>query len=344
MHHYRVTCAWRGSTAGGVEAYDRAHAASAPPAHVTLALSADPAFRGDPTLLNPEQLLVLAAASCQLLTFLSCAARARLEDTVIRAPFAGVVGLRKVSIGDYVDTGDAIVNLEQINPLKVDFRVAEVFLAAVRKGQAIEVSLDAFPGEHFSARFADIHTAMSGDSCPKCQAPLRVEKTIEIGNIFKLGTKYSLPLKAVYLDAQGQEKPIVMGSYGIGPARIIAAAVEQNHDPNGMIFPLSIAPFQVHLLPVNPKQGGVGEEAEKLYRELSSAGLETLFDDREEAPGVKFKDADLLGTPLRFTLSNKTMKERAVEVKERRSGQVQMVPRDQAVSWAKDWVGREMKK
>jgi len=200
------------------------------------------------------------------------------------------------------------------------------------------------PGEHFSARFADIHTAMSGDSCPKCQAPLRVEKTIEIGNIFKLGTKYSLPLKAVYLDAQGQEKPIVMGSYGIGPARIIAAAVEQNHDPNGMIFPLSIAPFQVHLLPVNPKQGGVGEEAEKLYRELSSAGLETLFDDREEAPGVKFKDADLLGTPLRFTLSNKTMKERAVEVKERRSGQVQMVPRDQAVSWAKDWVGREMKK
>ena len=200
------------------------------------------------------------------------------------------------------------------------------------------------PGEHFSAQFADIHMPMSGDGCPKCQAPIRVEKTIEIGNIFKLGTKYSVPLKAVYLDAQGQEKPIVMGSYGIGPARIIAAVVEQNHDPNGIIFPLSIAPFQVHLLPVNLKQGTVGEEAEKLYQELSSAGVETLFDDREEAPGVKFKDADLLGTPLRLTLSNKTLKEKAVEVKERRSGQVRMIPRDQAVSWVKDWIDGQMKK
>jgi prolyl-tRNA synthetase len=200
------------------------------------------------------------------------------------------------------------------------------------------------PGEHFSAQFADIHMPMSGDGCPKCRAPIRVEKTIEIGNIFKLGTKYSVPLKAVYLDAQGQEKPIVMGSYGIGPARIIAAAVEQNHDPNGIIFPLSIAPFQVHLLPVNLKQGAVGEEAEKLYQELSSAKVEALYDDREEAPGVKFKDADLLGTPLRLTLSNKTLKEKAVEVKERRSGQVRMIQRDQAVSWVKDWIDGQMKK
>ena len=200
------------------------------------------------------------------------------------------------------------------------------------------------PEEHFSAQFADIHMAMSGDGCPKCQAPIQVEKTIEIGNIFKLGTKYSVPLKAVYLDPQGQEKPIVMGSYGIGPARIIAAAVEQNHDPNGIIFPLSIAPFQVHLLPVNMKQGAVGEEAEKLYQDLSSAKVETLFDDREEAPGVKFKDADLLGSPLRLTLSNKTLKEKAVEVKERRSGQVRMIPRDQAVSWVKDWIDDQRKK
>jgi prolyl-tRNA synthetase len=185
---------------------------------------------------------------------------------------------------------------------------------------------------------------MSGDGCPKCQAPIQVEKTIEIGNIFKLGTKYSVPLKAVYLDAQGQEKPIVMGSYGIGPARIIAAVVEQNHDPNGIIFPLAIAPFQVHLLPVNLKQGTVGEEAEKLYQELSSAGVETLFDDREEAPGVKFKDADLLGTPLRLTLSNKTLKEKSVEVKERRTGQVRMIPRDLAVSWVKDWIANEQKR
>jgi prolyl-tRNA synthetase len=200
------------------------------------------------------------------------------------------------------------------------------------------------PGEHFSARFADIHLAMSGDACPKCQAPLKVEKTIEIGNIFKLGTKYSIPLKALYLDRQGQEKPIVMGSYGIGPARIIAAAVEQNHDPNGIIFPLSITPFEAHLLPVNLKQGTVGEEAEKLYQGLSSAGVETLFDDREEAPGVKFKDADLLGSPLRLTLSNKTLKEKAAEVKVRRTGEVRMVPLDQAVSWVKEWIADQKKK
>jgi prolyl-tRNA synthetase len=200
------------------------------------------------------------------------------------------------------------------------------------------------PGEHFSARFADIHLAMSGDACPQCQAPLKVEKTIEIGNIFKLGTKYSVPLKAMYLDRQGQEKPIVMGSYGIGPARIIAAAVEQNHDSNGIIFPLSLTPFEVHLLPVNLKQGTIGAEAEKLYEGLSSAKVETLFDDREEAPGVKFKDADLLGAPLRLTLSAKTLKEKAAEIKVRRSGEVHMIPLDQAVSWVRDWIDDQKKK
>ncbi len=200
------------------------------------------------------------------------------------------------------------------------------------------------PGKNFSAQFADIHTAVSGDSCPKCNAPLKVEKTIEIGNIFKLGTKYSIPLKAFYLDRQGQEKPIVMGSYGIGPARIIAAAVEQNHDQNGIIFPLPITPFEVHLLPVNLKQDTMGEEAEKLYQGLTAAKIETLFDDREEAPGVKFKDADLLGSPLRLTLSRKTLKEGAVEIKVRRTGEMQMIKLDQAVSWVKDWIASQKQK
>jgi prolyl-tRNA synthetase len=200
------------------------------------------------------------------------------------------------------------------------------------------------PGKNFSAQFADIHTAVSGDSCPKCGAPLKVEKTIEIGNIFKLGTKYSVPLKAFYLDRQGQEKPIVMGSYGIGPARIIAAAVEQNHDQNGIIFPLPITPFEVHLLPINLKQDTMGEEAEKLYQGLTAAKIETLFDDREEAPGVKFKDADLLGSPLRLTLSGKTLKEKAVEIKVRRTGEMQMIKLDQAVPWVKNWIASHKQK
>ena len=135
-----------------------------------------------------------------------------------------------------------------------------------------------------------------------------------------------------------------MGSYGIGPARIIAAAVEQNHDQNGIIFPLPITPFEVHLLPVNLKQDTIGEEAEKLYQGLTAAKIETLFDDREEAPGVKFKDADLLGSPLRLTLSGKTLKEKAVEIKVRRTGEMQMIKLDQAVPWVKDWIGSQKQK
>jgi prolyl-tRNA synthetase len=164
-----------------------------------------------------------------------------------------------------------------------------------------------------------------------------VERTIEIGNIFKLGTKYSVPLKAVYLDRQGQDKPIIMGSYGIGPARIIAAALEQSYDKDGIIFPLPLRPFDVHLLPVNLKEEAVRQEAEKFYQSLSEAKIETLFDDREEAPGVKFKDADLIGIPLRLTLSAKTMKAKAVEVKVRRTGEIRMIPLDQAFSWVKNW-------
>jgi prolyl-tRNA synthetase len=199
------------------------------------------------------------------------------------------------------------------------------------------------PGKHFSAHFADIHVAMPGDSCPTCSTPLKVEKTIEIGNIFKLGTKYSIPLKALYLDRQGQEKPIVMGSYGIGPARIIAAAIEQSYDQEGIIFPLPLRPFDVYLLPVNLKQEDIRQEAERLYQSLAEANIETLFDDREEAPGVKFKDADLIGIPLRLTLSTKTMKEKAVEVKIRRTGEILLVKLDQVVAWVKNWFHSQKK-
>jgi len=194
------------------------------------------------------------------------------------------------------------------------------------------------PEQHFKARYADIHIAMDGDACPKCQSPLKVEKVIEIGNIFKLGTKYSQPLKAFYLDPKGEEKPIIMGSYGIGPARIIAAAIEQNYDRDGIIFPVSLTPFQVHLLPVNLKQEAIRREAERLYEALQAARIDTLYDDREEAPGIKFKDADLIGLPLRLTLSAKTLKENSVEVKIRRDGAIQMVKLDQIISWVENWI------
>jgi prolyl-tRNA synthetase len=177
------------------------------------------------------------------------------------------------------------------------------------------------PGEHFTARFADLRAVLPGEGCPQCGAPLAVERVIEVGNIFKLGTKYSVPLKAVYLDEAGQERPIVMGSYGIGPARIAAAAIEQNHDRNGIIWPESIAPFAVHLVVVNVKEAPMAALGERLYAAAQAAGLEILFDDRDERPGVKFKDADLLGIPYRVTVGTRAVRDGLVEIRRRRDGQ-----------------------
>ena len=177
------------------------------------------------------------------------------------------------------------------------------------------------PGRDFQAEFIDLQEAAVGDGCGKCGAALGVERVIEVGNIFKLGTKYSVDLRAVYLDEQGQERPIVMGSYGIGPARIAAAAIEQNHDANGIIWPETIAPFQVHLLVVNAKEPKMAGLAEQVYADLTGAAVEVLYDDRDERPGVKFKDADLLGLPVRVTVGTKAVKAGVVEIRRRRTGE-----------------------
>ncbi len=140
---------------------------------------------------------------------------------------------------------------------------------------------------------------------------------IEVGNIFKLGTKYSEPLGAMYLDEQGQQKPIVMGSYGIGPARIAAAAVEQRHDADGIIWPWAIAPFHVHIVPVAVKDAAQMAAATEIEKLLEGAGFDVLMDDRDERAGVKFKDADLLGVPIRITVGNALAKEGVVEIRER---------------------------
>src|SRR5262245_2537602 len=177
------------------------------------------------------------------------------------------------------------------------------------------------PGRDFAPRHADLHVAQAGDACLQCGTPLVIERVIEVGNIFKLGAKYSATLGATYLDEQGQARPIVMGSYGIGPARIVASAIEQRHDSDGIVWPWSIAPAQVLVLPVNPKQPAVREMAERLYQELGEAGFETILDDRDERPGVKFKDADLLGIPIRVTVGALLGREGKVEVRTRRDRQ-----------------------
>jgi prolyl-tRNA synthetase len=197
------------------------------------------------------------------------------------------------------------------------------------------------PGRDFTARYADLHLAQAGDACPTCGEPLVIERVIEVGNIFKLGTKYSSTLGATYLDERGQARPIVMGSYGIGPARIVAAAIEQRHDADGIVWPWSIAPFQVHVLPVNPKQAAVRDAAERLYRDLGAAGLETILDDRDERPGVKFKDADLLGIPIRVTVGALLGKEGKVEVRTRRDRRDVAVAPDGVVAAVRD-LGRDL--
>lgn len=188
------------------------------------------------------------------------------------------------------------------------------------------------PGRDFQAEFADLTEAAPGDGCTRCPGSLTVEPVIEVGNIFKLGTKYSVPLRAVYLDEDGQEKPIVMGSYGIGPARIAAAVIEQNHDADGMIWPTAIAPFQVHLTTVNVRDAGMAAIGERVYADLEAAGLEVLYDDRDERAGVKFKDADLLGIPVRVTVGAKAIKEGVVEVRSRRTKAVETAPPAEAVA------------
>jgi prolyl-tRNA synthetase len=161
---------------------------------------------------------------------------------------------------------------------------------------------------------------------------------IEIGNIFKLGTRYSVPLGAMYLDERGQQQPIVMGSYGIGPARIAAAAVEQRHDADGIVWPWAIAPFQVHLVPVAVKDTGQMAAAEEIYRDLQAAGFDVLMDDREERAGVKFKDADLIGLPIRIAVGKKGLAEGKAEFKLRGKKEVELLPLGEVAARARALV------
>jgi prolyl-tRNA synthetase len=159
-----------------------------------------------------------------------------------------------------------------------------------------------------------------------------MRRAIEMGHVFKLGTVYSDKLGATYLDAEGKARPVVMGCYGIGVERLLATVIEANHDEKGIIWPASVAPYQVHLVALNVEDAAVREAAEKLYDDLRAAGIDVLYDDREESPGVKFNDADLLGMPLRVTVSRRTLEKQSVELKRRREKESSLVPLPDAVA------------
>jgi prolyl-tRNA synthetase len=174
---------------------------------------------------------------------------------------------------------------------------------------------------------ADITAARGGEPCPTCGSPLHAERGVEVGNIFKLGTRYSVVLGALYDDPQGVKRPIVMGSYGIGVGRLLATAAELHHDQFGLCWPASIAPFQVHLVLLAKKAPQAEAAADRLYDELWGAGVEVLYDDREEpSPGVKFADADLIGLPLRITISARSLEQGGVELKRRDQAERRIVP------------------
>jgi prolyl-tRNA synthetase len=194
---------------------------------------------------------------------------------------------------------------------------------------------------------ADIALAGEGALCAAptkdespCRTPMDIRRGIEMGQVFKLGTFYAEKLGATYLDAEGKQRPAVMGSYGIGTERLLAAVVEANHDERGIIWPEEIAPFQVHIVALQPGREEIGAAADELHGRLQSDGVAVLYDDRDETPGVKFNDADLLGVPLRVTVSPRNLEKDSLEIKHRSETESELVPLDDALSRIKAALGR----
>ena len=179
------------------------------------------------------------------------------------------------------------------------------------------------PGIDYNIKeFADIRVASDGDNCPKCgNGALTSTRGIEVGHVFMLGTKYSEAMNATFVDSDGKEKPFIMGCYGIGIGRTVAAAIEQGHDENGMILPRSLAPFEISVLPLKIKDAKIMEAAEKIYKELSDLGYEVVIDDRDVGPGFKLKDAELIGIPVHIAIGPRTIGDGEAEFKLRNTGE-----------------------
>jgi len=191
-------------------------------------------------------------------------------------------------------------------------------------------------GRDYEPRFVDIREAREGDTCADCGGALRFQTAIEIGHIFKFGSRYSEPLDATFLDEDGTEKPLIGGSYGVGPARMMAAAVEQSHDENGIVWPASIAPYDVHVLALHGGAEEVLGKAEEVAATLSEGGYDVLLDDRDERPGEKFADADLVGTPVRVIVGKKTLDDGAVDVRRRDGSAEGRVATGDVLKWVTD--------
>ena len=218
-------------------------------------------------------------------------------------------------------------------PLYADYAIEHMRNAVVGANKDDHHRINANLERDFAVRdFADLRETQPGDPCPRCSGTLEGARGVEVGQVFKLGTKYSDAMGATFLDENGKETPLIMGCYGIGVGRTVAAVIEKNYDEDGIIWPLSIAPYQVIVVPVSMKDSAQAEAARKLYEELKAIGVEVVLDDRDERPGVKFKDADLIGFPIRVTIGSKSLENGEMEITFRRTKEKTSLPIDDVVS------------
>jgi len=275
-------------------------------------------------LVDGKPIAILIRGDCELneiklKNYLACSELELAGEATIRSVanspsgFVGAVGIKCRVIGDYSLLG---ISNAVMGANKEDYHIV-----GVNRGR-----------DYFIEEFADLRVVKLGDVCPCCGKPINIARGIEVGHIFKLGVKYSEKLGASFLDAEGEEQMMVMGCYGIGIGRTVAASIEQNHDENGIIWPLAIAPFEVIITTVNINDAKSACCSEKLYTELLAAGIDVLWDERDERAGVKFNDADLLGIPIRITIGPKKIAAGVVEIRERKSGAITEVKLENARS------------
>lgn len=251
--------------------------------------------------------------------YLGCSELELADDELIKQAtgssrgFAGAVGIKTRIIADY-----SIMNMSNfvMGANKADHHISNVNI-----GRDFKVD-----------EFADLRFAKETDCCPRCKGTVKIARGIEVGHVFKLGTKYTKALKAIYLDKNGKEQYMVMGCYGIGITRTVAAGIEQNHDENGIIWPMAIAPFHVIITPVNVNEEDVLNASENIYQNLLDRGVDVILDDRDERAGVKFKDADLIGIPLRVTIGSKRLAEGKIEMRSRQKGETQILSLEDAIN------------
>ncbi len=244
-----------------------------------------------------------------------------LVERVTGAPvgFAGPVGLPP-AVRIVADE-----SIRESTNFVVGANKADAHFTGVNWGRDVDLS-----------EWTDLLLVTGGDGCPRCDGTLELHRGIEVGHIFKLGTKYSEAMHCTYLDDQGASHPMTMGCYGLGIGRTVAAAIEQNHDENGIIWPLPLAPFEVLVMGLSSRDEQVVETADRLYGQLDEQGIEVLYDDRDERPGVKFKDADLIGIPVRLVVGAKSLAEGQVELSRRRDGEKILVPVENAIEKIKE--------